>query len=223
MPEGCSRRARSALAVASASPASASLRLARVWSRSARKVSLCKRARTCPFLTRSPTFTRTSSVRNPPASAPITASCQAAMLPLAERSKGHSLGTACVTETVNAALAGLAAGASEAAIACGGSVANAATSRAIAGINAGSLRQEKVFMSGSFSGACRRTWGLGWQGRKKRGLNAARRGCRIRSLQQVCWCIGTMAGWCNALCLLHPARLLRRTDVGCNERSALHH
>ena len=79
----CSVRARSALPAASAALASASTRLARACARSAWMLSGANTASTCPARTTSPTLAFTCVRRKPLDSAPMLASCQAAMLPLA--------------------------------------------------------------------------------------------------------------------------------------------
>ena len=82
-PECCSVRARSALAAASLALACASSRLARACATSACTLSVENVASSCPALTTSPTLTSTCVRRRPLDSEPMTASCQAAMLPLA--------------------------------------------------------------------------------------------------------------------------------------------
>ncbi len=88
-PELSSARARSAFALDSSALAFASSSAARAPSISARTVSSANTASTWPFLTTSPTLTRTSFRRSPFDSLPMTASCQAAMLPLAVRLIGR--------------------------------------------------------------------------------------------------------------------------------------
>ena len=95
-------RARPALTRASASVASASAMLARTCAASASMASLCNLASTCPRLTVSPTSARTSVKRNPPISAPSSASCHAAMLPLATSLTGISARCTRATVTVSA-------------------------------------------------------------------------------------------------------------------------
>ena len=101
-PVSRSVRARAALLAASAALASASARLALAWATSARSVSGAKRASTWPRRTRSPTPTRTSLMRRPPASAPMIASCQAARLPLAASVTGIAACCGVTTSTVSA-------------------------------------------------------------------------------------------------------------------------
>ena len=110
-PEPCSVRARSALLTASAALAWASSRLARACATSACTLSLAKTASVCPALTRSPTLTSSCDRRKPLDSAPTSASCQAAILPLAASRIGSC--TVCVraTDTVSAGRATTAAGA----------------------------------------------------------------------------------------------------------------
>ena len=122
-PLGSTAFARSALACASAdaacdsaSPARASASAASALARSARTVSVAKTARTCPRLTAAPTSTRTSAIRKPLTSAPIEASCQALMLPLADSVSAMSLFWGRTVLTTNAGrLAGGAAEADDAA------------------------------------------------------------------------------------------------------------
>ena len=96
--------ARDALAAASASVACASATAACTCSSSARAVSELKVARTWPFFTISPTVTRTSVSFKPFTSAPMMASCQGAILPLAFTCKPSALLCGCTAVTVNAAL-----------------------------------------------------------------------------------------------------------------------
>ena len=104
-PVVCRLRARSALATASAAVAWASSKLARAWATSACGAAGEKRASTWPLRTTSPTLARTSVSRKPVASAPTTASCQAATLPLAARLTGSTVGLGWVVDTVRAGLA----------------------------------------------------------------------------------------------------------------------
>ena len=103
-PSGPIWRARSAFAVASAAVACASASAAFDCASSASMVSLSTRARIWPFFTRSPTFASTSVRRWPLISEPITASCQAAMLPLAASVCAHSAGCSVIAVTLSAGL-----------------------------------------------------------------------------------------------------------------------
>ena len=104
-PVVCRLRARSALAAASAAVAWASSKLARAWATSACGAAGEKRASSWPLRTTSPTLARTSVSRRPVASAPTTASCHAATLPLAARLTGSAVGLGWVVDTVRAGLA----------------------------------------------------------------------------------------------------------------------
>ena len=90
---------------ASAAAASASISAAVACAMSACTVSAENTASTSPAFTASPTLTRTSVSRRPPASLPTMASCQGATLPLATRRRGISAVSGCVVVTVSAALA----------------------------------------------------------------------------------------------------------------------
>jgi hypothetical protein len=100
-PVASSVRARCASAAAAASCASASATAARICACSAFTVSAAKRASNWPFFTTSPTFTRTSSSRSPLASVPMLASCQAAMLPLADSRRASVARCGCTSSTLS--------------------------------------------------------------------------------------------------------------------------
>jgi hypothetical protein len=103
-PVACSVRARAALPAASAAVALASASEARDCAMSACTVSGENTASTWPFLTTSPTFTRTSASLRPLDSEPTTASCQAATLPLAASVTVSSVASGLATVTVSEGL-----------------------------------------------------------------------------------------------------------------------
>src|SRR5471032_2888191 len=103
----CSERARCALAAASAAFACASCTAALACARSALTVSFENTASIWPARTTSPTLTRTSVRRKPFDSLPMTASCQAATLPLALSLMGRLAVCGWAEVTVSAGLGAL--------------------------------------------------------------------------------------------------------------------
>ena len=105
-------RARSALPRASSSAARACATMARCWASLAATVSRDSSTRVCPRLTTSPTSAATLTMRRPPVSAAITASCHGATLPLALIWRDQPT---CATPVTLTAMAARAAGFSTAA------------------------------------------------------------------------------------------------------------
>lgn len=105
-PEPASVSARAALSRASCHSASACAVAARACAKSALTVSMLKVASNWPRRTVSPTFTCTAVSLSVSASAPMLASCQGSMVPVAGTRRGQSAGVAGVSETVSTTGAG---------------------------------------------------------------------------------------------------------------------